>query len=362
MQQEPMVSPIKIAFVLLSRADDPMPSTRIAVLNMLAHLRAAGFEPEIVFEPSGGDETPDLSGLAQSIRGRGFQVVFFQKVHGPSVLACVAELRQAGIKTLYSVCDFVDPEMAQACDVTITVTDFLKSCYPAELQDRIVTVHDGIEHPEFCKSDWGSRRGSRWRPLRAVLVTSMSLDKLPVLDRLPPWLEIVIVGRYPPKGELRARLRDAYARLVQQRNWRERWRYLRFLTHRRIKREAWDPVRVYNTLQQADIGIIPVDMTPERGIGNRWFLKSENRLTLKMSVGLPVVASPVPSYEPVVQQGRNGFIASTRDEWQSHLLSLRDPALRREVGMQARASALAGYSIELQAQRLLEVLRRLLPQ
>ena len=355
-----MTSPTKIAFVLLSSSDDPMPSTRIAALNMFPYLRAAGFEPEVVFEPQHGLETPDLSGLAPVISSRGFQFVFFQKVHGSSVLACVQELRELGVKTVYSVCDIVDAEMARACDITLTVTDFLKSQYPVELQDKIVTIHDGVERPEFSKEDWGTHRGSRWRPIRAVLVTSMKLDQLPVLKQIPPWLHIHIVGRYAPGHALGARLRGAYDGFRRQRGWRERWRFLRFLCSRRIKRQAWDPVGVYDALQEADIGIIPIDIDVDHKPHDRRYLKSENRLTLKMAVGLPVVASPLPAYHSVVQQGRNGFLAGTKDEWLLCLEKLRDPALRREIGEQARATALASYSIDLQAQRLIKALRSLI--
>lgn len=338
-----------------------MPSTRIAALNMFPYLRAAGFEPEVVFEPRQGHETPDLSGLAQSISNRGFQIAFFQKVHGASVLACVRELRERGVKTVYSVCDIVDAEMAKACDTTFTVTDFLKSQYPAELQHRIETIHDGVERPEVGKTDWGSHRGSRWRPLRAVLVTSMRLDQLPVLKQLPPWLEIRIVGRYAPGHDRGARLREAYDGFRRQRGWRERWQFLRFLCSRRIKRQAWDPVGVYDALQGADIGIIPIEIQADHKPHDRRYLKSENRLTLKMAVGLPVVASPLPAYQSVVQQGRNGFLAGTKDDWLRSLDKLRDPVLRREIGEQARATALAAYSIDLQAQRLIDALRRLAP-
>lgn len=51
----------RIGFVLLSNSACPLPSTRIAVLNLFPLLRAAGYDPEIVFEPADATETPDLS-------------------------------------------------------------------------------------------------------------------------------------------------------------------------------------------------------------------------------------------------------------------------------------------------------------
>src|SRR6185295_4410506 len=81
------MSPVKIGFVLLSSSRDPLPSTRIAVLNMIPFLRQARFEPHIVYEPETGTEQPELTGLAQRLADQGFRVVFFQKVRGPSVEA-----------------------------------------------------------------------------------------------------------------------------------------------------------------------------------------------------------------------------------------------------------------------------------
>jgi glycosyltransferase involved in cell wall biosynthesis len=78
-----------------------------------------------------------------------------------------------------------------------------------------------------------------------------------------------------------------------------------------------------------------------------------------MSMGLPVVAAPVPSYTPVIKQGVNGFIAATRAQWLEYLDALRDPALRQQVGERAREAVVERYSKREQARRLISVLRSL---
>jgi glycosyltransferase involved in cell wall biosynthesis len=353
---------IKIGFVLLSRLSNPMPSTRITVLNMLPFLRDAQFDPHVVFEPAHSSETPDMTGLAQRLKTEGFDIVFFQKVHGASVLAQVHELRAAGIKTVFSVCDVVEPSMAEATDATITVTDYLKSLYPESLQSKIFTVHDGVERPQLHKTDWGSHRGSRSRPLNAVLVTSLALTRLPVLVSPPDWLTVTIVGRYPASDRKLQRLRESRWEFSRKTGWQEKLRYLRFWSNPRIRRVAWDADGVYAAMLQADIGIIPIETDLAQGAVWRWQVKSENRLTLKMAAGLPVVATPIPAYEPVIQQGENGFMASSQTQWFEALTMLRDPAIRRRVGESARQTALTHYSMALQAERLLAVLRGLLGQ
>lgn len=354
----------KIGFVLLSNSRQPIPSTRIAVLNMFPYLRAAGFDPHIAFEPTHGTETPDVSGLLPRLLADGFRIVYFQKVHGPSVENLAQQLSAAGVKTVYGVCDLVDAGMAGATDVTIAITDYLRSLYPSVLQPRIRVVHDGIERPEVHKKDWGTGRGSWNRPLRAVLVTSSDLDHLPVLGTPPAWLRVSIVGRYPSAGQILQRLREARWKLAAKRDAREKLGYLQFLANRRINCLAWDPVGVYDAMLHADIGIIPIETPPERGPGSPppfWKVKSENRLTMKMCMGLPVIATPIPSYEPVIEQGRNGFLARSQQEWSECLNALRDPAVRRAMGEQARRSVLHRYSMEEQARRLIAVLRDLVP-
>lgn len=327
---------------------------------MLPFLRAAQFDPHIIFSPSQSNEVPDLTGLAANIQTDGFHIVYFQKVHGNSALSLVHELRSMGIKTVFGVCDLVDEAMANATDATVTVTNYLKSLYPTGLHHKVFVVHDGIEQPTLHKIDWGENTGSRWQPLRAVLVTSVALDRLPVLITPPSWLQVTIVGRYPASTDWQQRFRETRWLFAGQPGWPARLNHLRFLTSQRIKRQAWNAEQVYTAMEKADIGIIPIETQADTGAMKGWQVKSENRLTLKMAMGLPVVATPIPAYEPVIVQGQNGFLANSKTEWLQALTALRDPTLRRAIGQKARQSALANYSMDVQAEKLIGVLRGLI--
>ena len=342
----------RIGFVLLSNPDQPAPSTRISVLNMLPWLRESGYDPVIAYHPETAKEMPDITGVAREMQGLGIDIAYFQKVHGPTVRTEVGLLRDAGIQTVYGVCDRIDDEMAHAADATVVVTEFLKRQYAVELQERIHVVHDGIEHPEIC-CDNSTISGSS-RRLRATLVTSSHLESIPVLGSLPRYLDLTVVGLYPerttPWLEARTRLRRALRGPGGP--------TFRPLLGFGFRTRAWHPRRVYADLLQADVGIIPVDMRFDPIPGRQvswWEVKSENRLTLKMALGLPVVASPVPSYLDVIEQGVNGYIAHTRSEWLDALHALRDPRHRKDVGAAARESVLQRYSMERQARRLITV-------
>lgn len=352
---------MKIGFILLSNSARPIPSTRVAALNLFPLLRAAGCQPQIVFEPASATETPNLDGLLPSIVAGGYDLIVFQKVQGPSAVALARQLADAGIRSVYCVCDLVDAPMAAATCATVTVTAFLKSLYPAELQHKIHVVHDGIERPEVQKGDWGQRRATPAHPLRAVLVTSAQLDRLPVIATPPPWLHVTIVGRYRPANQPLQRLREAKWQLARATEQGRGWTYLRFLANRRIRCVAWQPGTVYELMRQADIGIIPVETSYGASAGQAapsWQVKSENRLSMKMCVGLPVVATPIPSYEPLIQQGENGYLASSHEDWLRCLEALREPALRAAIGRAARASVQQRYSMAEQARLLLAVFQQ----
>lgn len=341
----------KVGFVLCSNILKAIPSTRIAVLNMLPFLESAGWKTSIIFEPEEANEAPDLSGVLERAVAESCDVVVLQKVSGPSAVTLVKSLAEFRIHTIFVVCDRVDVQMASVADATVVISDYLKSLYPPELQSRIYVVHDGIENPENFKIDWGCQNDS----LRAVLVTSHDLDSLPIIDFPPKWMSVRIVGRYRFGWQ---RMREIYWRW-QAKCHIERLNYARFLMARNIICVPWSPDMVLREMIDADIGVIPILSSAKvdsNGLPPDWKRKSENRLTMKMSAGLPVVATPIPSYEAVINHGQNGFFASSAADWFRCLNKLRDPSLRREMGMAARLSVTKPYSKEEQAAKLIKVL------
>lgn len=351
---------IRVGFFLLSREDAPIPSTRIAILNLFPFFRQANIDPIIVFQPIKPTEQPDVSAIDDQIAALYLDIAVFQKVHGPSVEALTMKLRAVGVKTVYCVCDLVEIAMATATDATVVVTDYLKSLYPAELQEKIHVVHDGIEHPEHMKLNVNLNRGSRSKPLNALLVTSAALDCLPTCFPLPDWLNLTILGRYPNKDSWLQRIRVARWDIMGKASFSDKLRCLRFYSNSRISTKAWEERIVYEFMGSADIGVIPVEMDESGPQDASWRVKSENRLTMKMAVGLPVIASPIPSYESVITHGNNGFLARSKSDWMDCLSTLRDPATREMVGSEARRSVINRFSMENQANRLITVLKSLL--
>jgi Glycosyl transferases group 1 len=348
---------LRVGFALLTSASNPAPSTRIACLNLFPFLPALGIEPVVLFEQPEAIAEPDLAGTVERAVRERCDVVVFQKIHGPGVLRCVQGLREHGIASVYVVCDFVDDAMASAVDRTVVVTAFLRSLYAPALQERIDVVHDGIERPELFKPAGLLRPEG---PLRAAMVTSHEVYALPVIGAPPaPW-HVQVLGQYPRDPAQRRRaLRWA---LTETPGLAPRWRIVKAALHPRLERTAWTPDGVYVALLAADIGIIPVDTSqtwlPPTAPVPSWQLKSENRLTLKMALGLPVIATPIPAYERVLDHGTNGFLARSRADWMQCFGSLRDPDLRAEMGRKARQSVLEPFSVVCQAEKFARVVRR----
>lgn len=106
-------------------------------------------------------------------------------------------------------------------------------------------------------------------------------------------------------------------------------------------------------LQDCHVGLLPVADTG----WNRW--KSFHKVAQYMAVGLPVVARRIGTNPDVIDDGVNGFLVDTLDEWYQRLRQLADDAdLRVRMGTAARETAVATLSVEAQMARLAAVLDR----
>ena len=84
-------------------------------------------------------------------------------------------------------------------------------------------------------------------------------------------------------------------------------------------------------MHQCQIALVPV----KRDDWSPW--KFYYKLVQCMSMGIPVVASPIGSNLEIVEDGRTGFLADTPDEWYDRMRRLADdPELRRTMGEAAR--------------------------
>ena len=118
---------------------------------------------------------------------------------------------------------------------------------------------------------------------------------------------------------------------------------------RKIDWSLQDEVRQFQAL---DIGIYPLS-------NNEWaFGKGGFKAIQYMSVGIPCVVSGIGVNKDIIIDGINGFLAVTEDAWFQKLSQLiNDPGLRERIGLQGRKSVLENYSLEINAPRLLQIIK-----
>ena len=102
-------------------------------------------------------------------------------------------------------------------------------------------------------------------------------------------------------------------------------------------------------LKKADIIIVPANWQTQPA-------KSNNRLTQALSLGKPVICSPLPAYKKVAERHPDSFLfADTPEEWKAQLLVLRDnEEVRQRLSMKAQEAA-KDYSIDVIAGKWLDL-------
>jgi glycosyltransferase involved in cell wall biosynthesis len=116
--------------------------------------------------------------------------------------------------------------------------------------------------------------------------------------------------------------------------------------------QAWRADSEVADLQRFDIGIMPLPDDP--WVSRRTHLKVRQY----MGLGIPCVVSPLGVNRELIEDGVNGFLATTREEWVDKLGRLiDDPALRARIGAAGRRTIETRYSAALWAPRVAEILR-----
>jgi len=124
-----------------------------------------------------------------------------------------------------------------------------------------------------------------------------------------------------------------------------------------VEAMPWRAQSEIEDLAPCDIGIMPL---PD----DKW---SKGKCGLKalqfMALGIPTMCSPVGVNTEIIQDGENGFIAGTEDEWVEKLAQLiRSNDLRQRIGLAGRRTVEQKYSAEVQAPRVFEIFQSVVQQ
>ena len=112
----------------------------------------------------------------------------------------------------------------------------------------------------------------------------------------------------------------------------------------------WKSATEVEDLCEIDVGIMPL---PD----DDW---SKGKCGLKglqyMAFGIPTIMSPVGVNADIIQDGENGMLASTTEEWVAKLSQLiDDAALRQRIGEAGRQTVLKDFSVEANKEKWLSV-------
>jgi len=114
----------------------------------------------------------------------------------------------------------------------------------------------------------------------------------------------------------------------------------------------WKEETEIEDLSQMDIGIMPL-------ADNEW---SKGKCGFKLiqygALGIPSVTSPVGVNTDIIQDGENGYLASTDEEWVEKLsLLIKSEDLRKQLGKAGRKTVEKHYSVEANKEKWLSLFR-----
>ena len=119
-----------------------------------------------------------------------------------------------------------------------------------------------------------------------------------------------------------------------------------------VQNERWELGREVELFNTCDVGVYPL-ADDEWSRGKCGFKAIEF-----MSCGVPVVAAAVGVNRDIIQDGVNGFLASSEDQWVDKIgRLLADAALRQRFADAGRLTVEAGYSLRVNAPKLAATLR-----
>lgn len=105
-------------------------------------------------------------------------------------------------------------------------------------------------------------------------------------------------------------------------------------------------------LQDIDIGLAPLP-------NHEWTKgKCATKLLQYLSVGIPVVCSPVGVHNEIIKEGVNGFFAASLQEWTEKIaILICDKELREYMGLEGRKTVDSSYSLKANTPTFINIIK-----
>lgn len=292
-----MQKQIKIGWILSGTYETA--SSRLQGFRIHNHLKKSRFDStilEIDFNQKHGKWSYQTYKLARKILKGHYNLVFLERPNW-TMYQLSDVLRNNALKTIAIRCDLIPGEYDRYFDLTIVPTPLLKD----RLKISSCAIIEDIIEPPYTKKKSVYKKTSE--KLKAVWVGH-------------PGYRNFITSFI---SEIKSRNNKVEFITVSKGPW---------ATYQ------WSLESVYDIICECDIAIIPI---PQQS--DRFQIKSANRLAMFMALGMPTVATPIPSYLEFAVANENCLLADSMDEFLQSLHSLENASLRHKLGTNARKIA-----------------------
>lgn len=305
-------------------SDPAVASLRLRAALPARHLARAGYRTAIIHD--------DASAAA-------CDCVVFQKAYSEENLALATRLRDRGVRVVFDLCDnhSYNPEgipwiaeraerLRRMIDQADVVTVASPELLPLVGSKPAFVVDDALEVPSLGPLVRGWRRavhrGARHEgPVRVVWFGNHGVKRefgLAHLGSILPQLER-LADRRPVRLTVISNSREAFDEHISATTLATRY-------------VAWHPRSFARRFSNHDVCLIPVELNPLT------VAKTSNRLVLSLMLGVPVVASELPSYRPFADVVRFG-------DWETNVEAYaNDAALARRHVERGQALVRARYT------------------
>jgi glycosyltransferase involved in cell wall biosynthesis len=329
-------------------------SGRLRILQYLPRLEDAGYRFDVIALEWPAPKAHELARIARAAAAA--DLVFVQRIASVPLALALRATRRPVVYDIDDALHFVRLGQLAATEHPVTIRDRIRVRYRKALRgsryytsrkravaEMIRGAATTIVGNEFLRAEL-TRDGQRVVRLPTCIPVDPGRQK--VHDDHAP-VRIGWIGSQGNVGELEmlepvfASLRDRYGdrlrlTVVTAEPYRSREIQTDFI--------PWSLDTEAESVLAFDIGVMPVsDTLHARG-------KCSFKAIQCMSVGVPVVASPVGMNTEVVEHGVNGLLAETAGEWVDALTALIDDAATRAVlgsagfeTVRARFSSAVGF-------------------
>lgn len=234
-------------------------------------------------------------------------ILIFQKLYGAKTLDWLQMLASSSVTTLYVDCNMpLKLEEASCVSAVVCSSAHLALAYRQANVEHIFYIPDAAERfsaPVLRPADRKRRCVwfGWWTETR-----KHELDHIRALIAQFDNLELVVISNHPEAD-------------IQ-----------------------WNLETVFDLIHDCDFAVIPSFNYEDPSEKSR----SPNRATQTMALGLPVIASPTPAYQDVIQDGWNGYLCVTDDEWTQAVARLLDESHRFQLAQNAYQLSQQFFSIQ----------------